>query len=1583
MPPLFEPESDYDPSDLSSGDEGEGEDVVSLHQGLTAPGNAEPGIVPPSLLAHLAPTTAQSVVGSLVSLKAKQVEPRTKKAQRDSDYRHSFGNALSQGLYDPTAFLAEPVSHPPALSPPSHKMALLPRRSDFFDVDHLLPLVASDNPTSPLPSFDPSLAPSVLSRRVDAAIAGAGAFASLLSPSVPLGNYVVVYEDLSPRGRKEMQERLERTEVSGDLFEPEWDPSTAKFGSVADKVPFLQRLEPGQVVLGADMHSPARFHTSHAYHTISSLESLVSASPGTRSAALATTVIEAQSRLTDLTSLRRFPRPALSLRKSPAAEDSQLLSWLEILELVNPKGNLKGGHSHTIGVSRHNSGSGLIAVPALLASWAKTDERNDPSKHTVLIPLGLLPPGSHPGTVHHLQSGSYAEYDVDDIGFFVFRGVDSHVASSHKLPPSYTVDPRYAVSRSMAVAYPYALANTPDPPLATDLERLVLRQDFAQAGPTSLPFLSLAPSSAALGGEDVRLYLLLRARVRERFLGAHSRRTTSRYSTGRLLPSDAAQFEALMREELEETQHQEIEFVAHARATHKRSVQKTGSVSHRGESYVVSRGFVPTSATIRFKKGKFCARKRGWRFDPHLPVLAPVPPLGTPAEEALYPLHLLALRHQYPPSELARLRHDYQALASLSAAPLPPLPPQPLPPVHSESPDEESPPFSLSSSGRLFIKTVPLCVRPPDSRINKSDIPSGSCSDAAPKRPAASDATHSTAPLPLSTRLAELLLADILDAPRSNVYSAGFADSLSSLVSRGALVHDMLALPTLGAGEPAAVLLDAVAQLAPRSREAFRLGDLDKAAMRLDCALELLALSRTASIVVSVDTALTQHSGDLALAGLSPECIAAVHAHLAKGVHDAPSAFSFAALVPPPSIPTMESPPFVLVAPTGAPSHPDHPGHARRARLLILDLLILFLAAPSAHLDASTCDALASDEAARQASCSMQLLPRLHARLYLARALHRAFGSGAVFLVPASHELVFEPRRYSRDSQRSASHGERFAANEAGSWALAFDAVAARSEVDAALASLVEAHCEAGAPGGFSALWRMPCGGKDGSHVWPLWQPEKLGAVAMDAPGGQKKLLKKAKAKKTSAADDPFVTPRTSDEGPPAWLNLDLEQVEADKKKRVKQIRAIDAARGVGPENAALWLNVFLLACCVDVGVVEQESDWFGGDQAATALFQQIFKQIHSFPDKYSFARDHSPARLLWQKELLDPDVPPWRKVALVSTIRGTLIGSSPSTYSHFSTPPANIWDLETTLRSDPVRPLLTTTDAHGSLGSINAYGAPTDISPSHLAHFWHGAPHFARVAGLPATQQAPRPSFSSVLSIFRHLWIAPSGAPVLAHNGEAPGPAPVDRSGVPLAAIAKTAADVRLLRKEAPVPVWTPEQPVPDSFEGFTIYPKDLVGHETHEVGNFAAFPQIRGGLTSTLTVSDLASIDVVAMPTKQDFADLIFSIARGGFRGIVQLGFVDAYGEDAFERFIEVMRSRWSEGGLHSDVKKALAYHGIFMDLLHLEHLSCKIGRPDFDKFKKDAVFAKLLNLAPRLLNLDGPLWRAVQQRAAAARQ
>lgn len=65
-----------------------------------------------------------------------------------------------------------------------------------------------------------------------------------------------------------------------------------------------------------------------------------------------------------------------------------------------------------------------------------------------------------------------------------------------------------------------------------------------------------------------------------------------------------------------------------------------------------------------------------------------------------------------------------------------------------------------------------------------------------------------------------------------------------------------------------------------------------------------------------------------------------------------------------------------------------------------------------------------------------------------------------------------------------------------------------------------------------------------------------------------------------------------------------------------------------------------------------------------------------------------------------------------------------------------------------------------------------------------------------------------------------------------------------------------------------------------------------------------------------------------------------------------------------------------------QALAYHGIFMDLLHLEHLSCKIGRPDFDKFKKDAVFAKLLNLAPRLLNLDGPLWRAVQQRAAAAR-
>jgi hypothetical protein len=142
------------------------------------------------------------------------------------------------------------------------------------------------------------------------------------------------------------------------------------------------------------------------------------------------------------------------------------------------------------------------------------DLKDDEAGWTVLIPLGIMPEGSHLGTFVDARLGSFVEWDAADPGLFIFKGSDPHVGTPATPPPSYSPSPSTFHSRAVVVAYPSRSANHPLAASAVDSPSFLTNKTLHSALQSSLPFLSQRAGFAAAGGELAAKHLLVRARAR-------------------------------------------------------------------------------------------------------------------------------------------------------------------------------------------------------------------------------------------------------------------------------------------------------------------------------------------------------------------------------------------------------------------------------------------------------------------------------------------------------------------------------------------------------------------------------------------------------------------------------------------------------------------------------------------------------------------------------------------------------------------------------------------------------------------------------------------------------------------------------------------------------------------------------------------------------------------------------------------------------------------------------------------------------------------------------------------------------------
>ncbi|GAA5999568.1 uncharacterized protein JCM10292_004234 [Rhodotorula paludigena] len=143
------------------------------------------------------------------------------------------------------------------------------------------------------------------------------------------------------------------------------------------------------------------------------------------------------------------------------------------------------------------------------------DGKDDEASWSVLVPLGVLPPGSHGGTFHDPRTGSYMEWDVSDPGFYLFRGVDPHVGTPATLPSTYAPHPQgWTYSRSIVVNYPSRAAASPDEPLALDVEQALSSRQLFHGLTGGMRFLGDLTGQAAAGGADVVHEMLVLSRAR-------------------------------------------------------------------------------------------------------------------------------------------------------------------------------------------------------------------------------------------------------------------------------------------------------------------------------------------------------------------------------------------------------------------------------------------------------------------------------------------------------------------------------------------------------------------------------------------------------------------------------------------------------------------------------------------------------------------------------------------------------------------------------------------------------------------------------------------------------------------------------------------------------------------------------------------------------------------------------------------------------------------------------------------------------------------------------------------------------------
>lgn len=137
------------------------------------------------------------------------------------------------------------------------------------------------------------------------------------------------------------------------------------------------------------------------------------------------------------------------------------------------------------------------------------DGADDPALWTFIIDLSYLPPGSDGGRFYDLRSGTYIEFNPSHASFYLFKGTNPHMGTAPRLPPTYSAPaPGREYARSVAVCYPFRLANRQDPPIAYDIEDIVSNHDVIQAGIRDLPLLGDGVGWNTVGGDDTARYLL-------------------------------------------------------------------------------------------------------------------------------------------------------------------------------------------------------------------------------------------------------------------------------------------------------------------------------------------------------------------------------------------------------------------------------------------------------------------------------------------------------------------------------------------------------------------------------------------------------------------------------------------------------------------------------------------------------------------------------------------------------------------------------------------------------------------------------------------------------------------------------------------------------------------------------------------------------------------------------------------------------------------------------------------------------------------------------------------------------------------
>ncbi|GAA6004512.1 uncharacterized protein JCM10292_005649, partial [Rhodotorula paludigena] len=351
---------------LFLGDEDD-EDEDALHPRAAGPPVAGTSARPSS-------STALPQLSVQGSVAAPASSPSQLGKKPPSDHSRSFDNAASQGLYDDFLALDRTITPLPLAPPPTHLLALLPQAVPLLSLGNFVQLVASDTAVPLVPELSGSPGQSLLQRRIDLARLGEAPFREGLSGGVE--RYQIALEDLSPRGRAELQERMERTELTGEVTVPTWNAATNSFNSLSHTLPFLNRLNPGDAVIQASKHHPSRYHTAMIYHTRSSLARLLASSASESAVPLGPelsispirSLLGGLETLPFLATKRRFRIPSCAVGAAvPRIGDT--LAWIEMLQLVQPSGNTKGRNSYTIGLVRQNTGAGVIAPSALLASW--------------------------------------------------------------------------------------------------------------------------------------------------------------------------------------------------------------------------------------------------------------------------------------------------------------------------------------------------------------------------------------------------------------------------------------------------------------------------------------------------------------------------------------------------------------------------------------------------------------------------------------------------------------------------------------------------------------------------------------------------------------------------------------------------------------------------------------------------------------------------------------------------------------------------------------------------------------------------------------------------------------------------------------------------------------------------------------------------------------------------------------------------------------------------------------------------------------------------------------------------------------